>query len=205
MPLTLRLKKCAGAPSGTEPCWELADPTMTDIPEAFLRETTNLTGTLKLGAAVKTIGRAAFYKTKLTGLGLSAAASLVSIGDFAFRETNLEGTLAIPAKVDTIGAFALFTTDITGLSLSKAASVGLNRSGLLSFRFGLGSAPLQRGRFPLQPSRPADQKHPATSHHKRITSAKPTSLKACRASQPCSVPDPRVPWSPDSTHVTQGR
>eukprot|EP00964_Phaeocystis_antarctica_P059755 scaffold35523_cov53-Phaeocystis_antarctica.AAC.4 len=26
-----------------------------------------------------------------------------------------------------------------------------------------------------------------------------------RASQPCSVPDPRVPWSPDSTHVTQGR
>ena len=35
-----------------------------------------------------------------------------------------------------------------------------------------------------------------------ITTAKPTSLKARR---PCSVPDPRVPWSPDSTHVTQGR
>ena len=73
------LKECAVAPSGTEPCWELADPDMTDIPQDFLRETTNLTGTLKLGAAVKTIGRAAFYKTKLTGLGLSVGCGLARL------------------------------------------------------------------------------------------------------------------------------
>eukprot|EP00964_Phaeocystis_antarctica_P059191 scaffold35140_cov59-Phaeocystis_antarctica.AAC.1 len=60
------LKKCAVAPSGTGPCWELADPTMTDIPVSFLYENTNLTGTLKLGAAVKTIGSYAFYYTKLS-------------------------------------------------------------------------------------------------------------------------------------------
>ena len=73
------LKECAVASSGTEPCWELADPDMTDIPQDFLRETTNLTGTLKLGAAVKTIGRAAFYKTKLTGLGLSVGCGLARL------------------------------------------------------------------------------------------------------------------------------
>ena len=28
-----RLKQCTVAPSGTEPCWELADPDMTDIPQ----------------------------------------------------------------------------------------------------------------------------------------------------------------------------
>ena len=76
------VQECFFAKSGVKRCndvWELADPTMTDIPEAFLRETTNLTGTLKLGAAVKTIGRAAFYKTKLTGLGLSVGCGLARL------------------------------------------------------------------------------------------------------------------------------
>ena len=30
------MKRCAIAPSGTEACWELADPAMTDIPDYFL-------------------------------------------------------------------------------------------------------------------------------------------------------------------------
>ena len=32
------LKKCAVAPSGTEPCWELADPGTMDIPNDWLRD-----------------------------------------------------------------------------------------------------------------------------------------------------------------------
>ena len=117
------LKQCAVAPSGTEPCWELADPDMTDIPVSFLQGNTNLTGTLKLGAAVKTIGDAAFYLTKLAGLDLSDAASLVSIGNGAFYETDITGTLVIPAKVETIGGVAFYNTKLTGLDLSQASSL----------------------------------------------------------------------------------
>ena len=117
------LKECAVAPSGTEPCWELADPDMTDIPDNFLRANTDLTGTLKLGAAVKTIGKKAFYKTKLTGLDLSNAASLVSIGDYAFIATDITGTLVIPANVETIGYAAFRETNLEGLDLSNAASL----------------------------------------------------------------------------------
>ena len=117
------LKKCAVVPSGTEPCWELADPDMTDIPEDFLKENADLTGTLKLGAAVKTIGKQAFYKTKLTGLDLSGAASLESIGDTAFSGTDITGTLVIPANVATIGDYAFSTNKLTGLDLSQAASL----------------------------------------------------------------------------------
>eukprot|EP00964_Phaeocystis_antarctica_P085479 scaffold53990_cov51-Phaeocystis_antarctica.AAC.1 len=117
------LKKCAVAPSGTEPCWELTDPTMTDIPANFLRANTELTGTLKLGAAVKTIGSWAFDQTKLAGLDLSDATSLVTIGEGAFFDTDITGTLVIPAKVETIGEFAFYSTKLTGLDLSQAASL----------------------------------------------------------------------------------
>ena len=50
------MKRCAIAPSATEACWELADPTITDIPDGFLNRNTKVTGTLKVGSAVKTIG-----------------------------------------------------------------------------------------------------------------------------------------------------
>ena len=72
-----KLKLCAVAPSGTELCWELADPNMEHIPDDFLRASTGLTGygTLKLGPRgrqeLKTIGTYAFFKTKLTGLDLT--------------------------------------------------------------------------------------------------------------------------------------
>ena len=107
------MKRCAVAPSGTEACWELADPDMTDIPDNFLEGNTDLTGTLKVGPAVKTIGASAFANTKLAGLDLSEATSLVSIGDSALFRTDLEGTLVIPAKVTTVGARAFAYTKLT--------------------------------------------------------------------------------------------
>ena len=118
------LKKCAVAPSGTEACWELADPAMTDIPDGFLDGSfTDLAGTLKVGAAIRTIGASAFANTRLAGLDLSEATSLVSIGDSAFFNTNLEGTLVIPAKVTTISNSAFSNTKLTSLDLSNAAAL----------------------------------------------------------------------------------
>ena len=61
-----RVKRCTIAPSGTEACWEPADPAMTDIPNDFLEGHTDLTGTLKVGPAVKTVGAWAFAYTKLS-------------------------------------------------------------------------------------------------------------------------------------------
>jgi hypothetical protein len=141
------LKRCAVAPSGAEACWELADPAMTTIPDGFLEGNTNLTGTLRVGPAVKTVGARAFFGTKLasldlseatslveigrcalygtdlTGLDLSEATSLVEIGDGAFSNTDLGGTLVIPAKLATIGPSAFGYTKLTGLDLSEATSL----------------------------------------------------------------------------------
>merc|ERR1712194_356554 len=88
---------------------------------AFLE--TDITGTLVIPAKVETIGEFAFRLTKLTGLDLSQAVSLVTIGKRAFGETNLEGTLVIPARVKTIGEFAFYKTMLTSLDLSQAASL----------------------------------------------------------------------------------
>ena len=119
------MKRCAVAPSGAEACWELADPqAMTNIPVDFLDGDTDLAGTLKVGAAVRTIGASAFANTKLTGLDLSEATSLVSIGDNAFfSATDLEGTLAIPTTVTTIGDDAFANPKLAGLDLSQATSL----------------------------------------------------------------------------------
>ena len=123
LPSVPGVKGCAVAPSGTEACWELADPTMTDIPKGFLNGNTDLTGTLKVGPAVKTIGASAFANTKLTYLDLSEATSLVEIGDRAFYATSLAGTLAVPNTVTTIGPYAFYNTKLTGLDLSDATSL----------------------------------------------------------------------------------
>ena len=108
------MKRCAVASSGTEACWELADAAMTDIPTEFLNGNTDLTGTLKVGPAVKTIGARAFALTKLTNLDLSEATSLVEIGNGAFYASPLAGTLVIPVKVTTIGENAFADTKLTG-------------------------------------------------------------------------------------------
>ena len=117
------LKRCAVTPSGAEACWELADPAMTAIPDGFLQGNTNLTGTLRVGPAVQTIGARAFFSTKLMGLDLSEATSLVEIGDSAFFGTGLAGMLVIPATVALIGPSAFESTKLTGLDLSEATSL----------------------------------------------------------------------------------
>ena len=122
------LKKCAVAPSGAERCWELADPAMTGIPDESLEGNTDLTGTLKVGAAIRTIGASAFANTRLAGLDLSEATSLISIGDSAFFNTDLESTLVIPAKVTTISNSAFSNTKLVGLDLSNAAALDSDSS-----------------------------------------------------------------------------
>merc|ERR1711935_219038 len=85
---------------------------------------TNLGATLVIPAKVTTIGASAFSNTKLGGLDLSDATSLVVIGDGAFTyATYLGGTLVIPATVTTIGDFAFANTKLGGLDLSKATSL----------------------------------------------------------------------------------
>ena len=106
------VQECVFTKDGVKECidgeviWELADPDTTGIPNNFLKGKSKLTGTLKLGAAVKKIGKNAFLKTKLTGLDLSDAASLVSIGAKAFRNTRITGTIVTPFTVPTIGDYA---------------------------------------------------------------------------------------------------
>ena len=96
---------------------------MTDIPNDFLEGNTDLTGTLKVGPAVKTIGASAFTDTKLTGLDLSEATSLAEIGDRTFLGNDFAGTLVIPATVTTIGDEGFADTKLTGVDLSKATSL----------------------------------------------------------------------------------
>ena len=74
-------------------------------------------------AKLTKIGPQAFQYTKLTGLDLSKATSLVEIGELAFSATGLEGRLVIPAKLTTIGPSAFENTMLTGLDLSKATSL----------------------------------------------------------------------------------
>ena len=63
-----------------------------------------------------------FANSRLTGLDLSKATSLVEIRDGAFSATNLEGMLVIPANVTMIGmaAFSKRHTKLSSIDLSKA-------------------------------------------------------------------------------------
>ena len=96
---------------------------MTIIPDGFLQGNTNLTGTLKVGPAVQTIGDWAFFGSRLTGLDLSEATALASVEDSAFYGSGLAGTLVIPAKLAKIGPSAFQYTKLTHLDLSKAPSL----------------------------------------------------------------------------------
>ena len=84
---------------------------------------TELGGTIVIPAKLTTIGPSAFKDTKLTGLDLSKAASLVEIGYGAFYSSGLAGKLVIPPTVTKIGSEAFWNTELTGLDLSKATSL----------------------------------------------------------------------------------
>ena len=71
-----------------------------------------------------TIGTGAFASTKLAGLDLSKATSLVEIGESAFyAAANLAGTLKVGPAVKTIGTSAFANTKLTYLDLSEATSL----------------------------------------------------------------------------------
>ena len=81
-------QECLVAKNGDQNCTEVFG----EIPSYFARDTdTTLTGTLKVGRVVTSIGSNAFYDTDLTGLDLSEATALVTIGDQAFYDTALMG------------------------------------------------------------------------------------------------------------------
>ena len=104
------VQECVFTKDGVKECndgemiWELADPNMTVIPQNFLKGKGELTGTLKLGATVQKIGKKAFFKTTLTGLDLSDAASLEKIGAKAFYRTSITDTIETPFDVPTYKA-----------------------------------------------------------------------------------------------------
>jgi uncharacterized protein YjbI with pentapeptide repeats len=95
------------------------------IPSHFARETgTTLTGILKVGPVVTSIGSNAFAGTDLTGLDLSEATALVTIGISAFYyATKLTGTLKVGPAVTSIGFYAFSSNDLTGLDLSEATAL----------------------------------------------------------------------------------
>jgi hypothetical protein len=99
-------------------------------PSTYLYETigdsafynTHLTGTLKVGPAVTSIRYWTFAMTELTGLDLSEANALRTIGDNAFHyNRQLTGTLKqVGPAVTSIGALAFANTGLTGLDLTEA-------------------------------------------------------------------------------------
>ena len=62
----------------------------------------------------RSIGNYAFYvNTKLTGLDLSQAASLESIGIYAFLGTDITATIVTPFNVPTYNAANSFPSSVT--------------------------------------------------------------------------------------------
>ena len=59
-----------------------------------------------MGAAVTSISYYAFYNTQITGLDLSEATALQTIGDAAFRKTQVTGPLKVGPAVTSIGEYA---------------------------------------------------------------------------------------------------
>jgi len=91
----------------------------------FARDTGMIfTGTLKMGRVVTSIGHNAFQRSDLTGLDLSDATALETIGDWAFYYNNqLTGTLKVGPTVTSIGHNAFSVTSLTGLDLSEATAL----------------------------------------------------------------------------------
>ena len=88
---------------------------MSIVGSAF--DDTDITGTLSIPAKVKTIVYAAFMNTKLSNLDLSKAASLVSIGYYAFQLTGITGTIETP------WTFPTYTTGGGGASFPPGVTI----------------------------------------------------------------------------------
>ena len=111
-------QECLVAKTGAETCTNLYQ-----IPAWFSQGKT-VTGTLKVGAAVTSIGDRAFYNTDLTELDLSEATALQTIGWGAFyNNPQLTGTLKVGPAVTSIGAYAFANTKLTGIDLSDATAL----------------------------------------------------------------------------------
>ena len=76
------------------------------------------------GPAVTSIDDNAFEDTGLTGLDLSHATALQTIGYSAFYDSRqLTGTLKVGPAVTSIGDYAFGNTGFTGLDLSGATAL----------------------------------------------------------------------------------
>ena len=111
-------QECLVAKDGDETCTNL----YVEIPADFANGKT-VTGTLKVGPAVTSIGARAFEYTDLTGLDLSDATALQTIGDYAFYNTQLTGTLKVGPAVTSIGDYAFQNTYLKELDISEATAL----------------------------------------------------------------------------------
>ena len=76
------------------------------------------------GPAVTSVDDNAFEDTGLTGLDLSHATALQTIGYSAFYDSRqLTGTLKVGAAVTSIGDYAFAWTDLTDLDISEATAL----------------------------------------------------------------------------------
>ena len=117
-------QECLVAKDGDETCTNFYE-----IPADFANGKT-VTGTLKVGPAVTSIGARAFEYTDLTGLDLSDATALQTIGTNAFRgegafygNAQLTGTLKVGPAVTSIGDWAFQNTDLKELDISEATAL----------------------------------------------------------------------------------
>ena len=109
---------CFVAKTGAETCTNLYQ-----IPANF-KNGKAVTGTLKVGAAVTSIGTNAFRNTQITGLDLSEATALQTISDRAFLDSKqLTGTLKVGPAVTSIGYLVFAYTDFKVLDLSDATAL----------------------------------------------------------------------------------
>ena len=94
-------QECLVAKDGVDTCTDFYQ-----IPAGFSQGKT-VTGTLKVGAAVTSIGDYAFAYTDLTELHLSEATALLTIGDAAFYgNAQLTGTLKVGPGPPSFGSAA---------------------------------------------------------------------------------------------------
>ena len=78
---------------------------------------------ISIPASVTSLGRSAFQASTLVAITFAEDSSLVSIGDYAFKNAHNLGSIEIPASVATIGTRAFQNNNaLTGISVASANS-----------------------------------------------------------------------------------